>query len=60
MAGTSNGRNPVFPKTEDDDDFDYDLSPYTTLSRGFGVCLFHSNALIKKPEEKPNFFGLET
>ncbi|WJX90786.1 DNA (cytosine-5)-methyltransferase [Trifolium repens] len=36
MAGTSNGRNPVFPKTEDDDDFDYDLSPYTTLSRGFG------------------------
>jgi hypothetical protein len=40
MAGTSNGRhgkNPVFPKTEDDEDFDYGLSPYTTLSRDFGV-----------------------
>ncbi|XP_058757350.1 probable inactive DNA (cytosine-5)-methyltransferase DRM3 isoform X1 [Vicia villosa] len=36
MAGTSSGRegkNVVFPKTED---FDYGISPYTTLSRGFG------------------------
>ncbi|KEH16092.1 hypothetical protein MTR_0336s0070 [Medicago truncatula] len=35
MTGTSNGRggkNPVFPKTED---FDYELSPYTALSRDF-------------------------
>lgn len=35
MAGTSNGgggKNPVFPKTED---FDYELSPYTALSRDF-------------------------
>lgn len=37
MAGTSSGRegkNVIFPKSED---FDYGVSPYTTLSRGFGV-----------------------
>ncbi|CAL5199055.1 unnamed protein product [Lathyrus oleraceus] len=36
MAGTSSGRegkNVIFPKSED---FDYGVSPYTTLSRGFG------------------------
>lgn len=48
MAGTSNGRggkNPVFPKTED---FDYELSPYTALSRDFRVCIFQSNVSIRK------------
>lgn len=48
MTGTSNGRggkNPVFPKTED---FDYELSPYTALSRDFRVCIFQSNVSIRK------------
>ncbi|GAU26562.1 hypothetical protein TSUD_266760 [Trifolium subterraneum] len=34
MAGTSNGRHGK--NSEDDEDFDYGLSPYTTLSRDFG------------------------
>lgn len=51
MAGTSSereGKNVIFPKTED---FDYGMSPYTTLSRGFEVWVFLKlNASIRKLE----------
>jgi hypothetical protein len=58
MAGTSNGRggkNPVFPKTED---FDYELSPYTALSRDFRVCIFQIHFLLDWISLNPNFENL--